>query len=130
LQQETLVAQRAIQRVKEGHKAIKGVTLPDLSVNSPCPRYTIVADPAKAFDTALRLRQHVFDQWISPGLTMATRRPVARILVALIIFKLYLDVFGKEDGIQEAVFTQTTVELLLECQRSEFNEVRSKARAM
>jgi hypothetical protein len=72
----------------------------------------------------------VSDNWISPGLAMATRRPVARILVALIIFKLYLYVFGKEDGVQEAVFTRTTVELLLECQGSEFNDVRSKARAM
>jgi hypothetical protein len=130
LQQETLVTRRAIVRVQEGHKAVKGTTLPDLSTESPCPRYTIISNPEAALDTALQLRQHVLEHWISPGLEMATRRPVARILVALMVLKLYLDAFGQEDGVQEAIFTPKTVEQLLACQGSEFNDVRSKARAM
>jgi hypothetical protein len=61
---------------------------------------------------------------------MALRRPVAKVLVALIVFRLFVDVFGKEDGVQELVFSKETVDLLLACQSSEFTEVRSKARGV
>lgn len=130
LQQETLIAQRAIQRVAQGHKAIKGVDLPVETDKSPCPRYTIIKDPEAALQVALNLRRHVYDEWICPGLAMALRNPVGRVLVSLIILKLYIDIFGKEDGVQEMVFTKKVVDLLLTCQSSEYADVRIKARVM
>jgi len=61
---------------------------------------------------------------------MALRNPVGRVLVSLTVFKLYIDIFGKEEGVQEMVYTKETVDWLLLCQSSEFTDVRSKARAM
>jgi hypothetical protein len=130
LQQETLVAQRAIQRVAQGHKAIKGVTLPTETDQAPCPRYTIIKDSDHALQVALNLRRYIYEEWICPGLAMALRNPVGRVLVSLTVFKLYTDIFGKEEGVQEMVFTKETVYWLLVCQSSEFTDVRSKARAM
>lgn len=130
LQQETLVAQRAIQRVAQGHKAIKGVELPVETDKAPCPRYTVIKDPQAALQVALDLRRHIYQHWICPGLAMALRNPVGRVLVSLIVFKLYVDIFGQEDGVQEMIFTRQTVDLLLACQSSEYTDVRLKARAM
>ena len=61
---------------------------------------------------------------------MALRNPVGRVLVSLIVFKLYIDIFGKEEGVQEMVFTKEIVDLLLTCQSSEYTDVRIKARTM
>ena len=130
MQQETLIAQRAIQRVAQGHKAIKGADLPIETDKAPCPRYTILEDPETALQVALNLRRHIHEAWICPGLAMALRNPVGRVLVSLIVFKLYIDIFGKEEGVQEMVFTKETVDLLLACQSSEYTDVRIKARAM
>jgi hypothetical protein len=104
--------------------------LPIETDKAPCPRYTIIKDPEVALQVALDLRQHIYEEWICPGLAMALRNPVGRVLVSLIVFKLYIDIFGQEEGVQETVFTKDIVNLLLTCQSSEYTDVRLKARAM
>lgn len=50
--------------------------------------------------------------------------------MTLIVLKLFVDVFGNEEGMQEQIYTGETVESLLSCQASEFTDVRKRARVM
>lgn len=130
LDQETHAARRAAQRVAEGHKAIKGFEVKSETDGMPCPRQTILLDPNRAIDVAEDFRHYVLKFWIRPGLASARRHPVAKALVSLIVMKLYLDIFGSEEGMHDEVFTRDTVQELVACQASEFTDVRRRARAM
>ena len=130
LEQETHSAKRAIERVSQGHKAIKGFEVKDETDGKPCPRQTILLDPKRAVEISDDLKRHILDCWIRPGLKSARRHPVSTALVALIILKLYLDIFGAVQGTQEQVYTAETVEDLFACQASEFTDVRKRAKAM
>ncbi|WWC92899.1 uncharacterized protein L201_007861 [Kwoniella dendrophila CBS 6074] len=73
-----------------------------------------------------------FHRWfliyLDKGLIQARRFPVFKILLSLNLLGRYLDVFGDTENIHENVFTQERVEMLLNCQMSEFTEVRLRSR--
>jgi hypothetical protein len=81
-------------------------------------------------EVAEEMKDHILEFWIGRGLFSARRHPVATVLVALIVMKLYLDIFGSEEGMHEKIYTRDTVDTLLSCQASEFTDVRRRARAM
>ena len=65
---------------------------------------------------------------IDDGLASARRPPVMKVILALSLLAIYLDIFGSV--VQVTVFTGDRVSALFACQSSEFSEVRSRARAM
>ena len=80
-------------------------------------------------------RLEAFESWLlneflSPLLILARRPSIARVILALSVLGIYLDVFGGEVNVHKAVFTSERAEALLACQASEFSEVRQKARTM
>ncbi|WVW86816.1 hypothetical protein I302_108871 [Kwoniella bestiolae CBS 10118] len=69
-----------------------------------------------------------FLEYLNGGLIQARRFPVFKILLSLNLLGRYLDVFGDIEGVQEKVYTEERVEMLLACQMSEFTEVRNRSR--
>ncbi|WRT69593.1 uncharacterized protein IL334_006582 [Kwoniella shivajii] len=65
---------------------------------------------------------------IDPGLRQARRFPVFKILLSLNLLGRYLEVFGATGDTQEKVYTKDRVEMLFNCQMSEYTEVRTRAR--
>ena len=75
-------------------------------------------------------RLWLLEELIDRGLAKARRPPVVQAILSLTLLGIYLEVFGREVEIQEAVFSGQRVEALLACQASEFSEARSRARMM
>jgi len=93
-----------------------------------------VISKQSSIDPRLRIA-HDFDKWllvsfVDQGLLTACSYPVVQAILALNVLRIFLDVFGQQQAIQEQVFTHERVSALLVCQASEFTEVRARARAM
>lgn len=76
------------------------------------------------------LHQWFLQSFVDQGLAVACRQPVTRAIVALQFMGHYVDIFGKRDTAQSQIYTMDRVDSLLACQRSEFTEVRTRAREM
>ncbi|ORX37814.1 putative death-receptor fusion protein-domain-containing protein [Kockovaella imperatae] len=98
----------------------------------------------KSFETVRRLKRPAeedlsairgFITWlleviIDPGLESALRFPIVRTIIALNILGALTVELGSDNKLHEQIFTRRRVDSLLACQKSNFAEVRSKARSL
>jgi len=104
--------------------------MPKIINGQPQARASIIDDPTTALQTAQELHVWIINDFLTSGLADARQFPVVKVLLALGVLKLYLGVFGGDEGVQDRVYTQERVEMLLACQASEYTEVRSRARSL
>lgn len=127
---ESHAAFRAKERIAAGFPAFKEKEMPKMSDGHPLSRGTILANPTQALKTAESLKCWLVGEFALPGMAGAKRYPVVKALLALSVLKLYVDIFGEDQSTQKQVFTRDMVESLLACQRSEYAEVRNRARGL
>ncbi|KAK4688723.1 thyroid adenoma-associated protein, partial [Tremellales sp. Uapishka_1] len=78
--------------------------------------------------TYLGVHRWFLENYIDTNLPTIRKGPTARPILALMLFSVYIDVFGSQPKDVPVVFTTSRIDLLLDCQSSDFSEIRSRAR--